>query len=535
MSDLRKSFIAAIVKSLIRGKSLIQALLSFWISPLVIETVGKPQITTTPIQTVQEFLKEAEASLIGPVSGDGLLQLSTGLKKQFLERLLSDPQCMIPSYVHQLPTGLESGQYLALDVGGSTLRVALVGLRGSKEQSRRVSEIISIRSFSIDKTIKHLEGMAFFDWMAGRIVETLSTTQVKEEGSSRALPIALSWSFPIEQTSLGSGKLQGMGKGFYANKGLIGQDLKDIVRLACQHHGLEVELQAILNDSSACLLSQSYSHVSTRFGVILGTGVNIAAYLPTSIIGRFKFGQRPPSWFEEASHVIVNTELGMFGHHMLPLMKWDIELLEGHPRPDFQPLEHLVSGMYLGELGRLALVDAIQSTGIFGGVVPPSLTTPYTMGADMLAAVESDISSDLVHARRMFAERHPSTQVPTAADMSVLRSLASFISVRSSAILATCVYTLWDLRLDSQQSFIETLPAASQAREEAEAELRLPITTVSCNGSIVEKYPGYFASFQRYVNQLVQGSGRAEVGDIELVPAEESALLGAAVALACVN
>lgn len=135
----------------------------------------------------------------------------------------------------------------------------------------------------------------------------------------------------------------------------------------------------------------------------------------------------------------------------------------------------------------------------------------------------------------MFAERHPSTHVPTAADMSVLRSLASFISVRSSAILATCVYTLWDLRLDSQQSFIETLPAASQARVEAEAELRLPITTVSCNGSIVEKYPGYFASFQRYVNQLVQGSGRAEVGDIELVPAEESALLGAAVALACVN
>lgn len=190
------------------------------------------------------------------------------------------------------------------------------------------------------------------------------------------------------QTSLGSGKLQGMGKGFYANKGLIGQDLKDIVRLACQHHGLEVELKAILNDSSACLLSQSYSHVSTRFGVILGTGVNIAAYLPTSIIGRFKFGQRPPSWFEEASHVIVNTELGMFGRHMLPLMKWDIELLQGHARPDFQPLEHLVSGMYLGELGRLALVDAIQSTGIFGGVVPPSLTIPYAMGADMLAAIE---------------------------------------------------------------------------------------------------------------------------------------------------
>ena len=119
--------------------------------------------------------------------------------------------------------------------------------------------------------------------------------------------------------------------------------------------------------------------------------------------------------------------------------------------------------------------------------------------------------------------------------MSLLKSIASFITVRSSAILATCVYTLWDLRLDSQQALVETLPEASQARENAEKDLRLSVTTVSCNGSVVEKYPGYLDSFQRYVDQLVQGSGREGCGGIELVPAEESALIGAAVALACVE
>jgi hexokinase len=197
MSDLRKSFLAAIVKSLIRGKSLIQAILSYWISPLGIKIITETRATKTPTKSVQEFLKEAEAALIGPVSGDGLLELSAGLKRQFTERLLTDSQCMIPSYVHQLPSGLESGKYLALDVGGSTLRVALVELVGSDVASRRVSDIVSLRSFTIDSSVKQLEGLAFFDWMAARIVETLSIKGEKQVGS-KPLPIALSWSFPVE-------------------------------------------------------------------------------------------------------------------------------------------------------------------------------------------------------------------------------------------------------------------------------------------------------------------------------------------------
>lgn len=195
------------------------------------------------------------------------------------------------------------------------------------------------------------------------------------------------------QTSLAGGTLQAMGKGFLANKGLLGQDLGGIVKLACKKQGLNVELQAIINDSSACLLSQAYSHTATRFGLILGTGFNVAAYLPVSTIGKFKFGVRPDGWFDEASHVIVNTEMGMFGHNILPLTRWDLQLLESHPRPDFQPLEHMVSGMYLGEIGRLALVDAIESTGIFGGIVPSSLKPTYSLGSDTLSIVERYVRS----------------------------------------------------------------------------------------------------------------------------------------------
>lgn len=192
------------------------------------------------------------------------------------------------------------------------------------------------------------------------------------------------------QTSLRGGLLQGMGKGFHAADGLLGADLGEILDASCRKKGLKVSLSAIVNDSAAALLSQAYTHVDTRFALILGTGVNIAAYLPVSALGPGKFGAHPPpeSWFSVARHVVVNTELGMFGHAILPLTRWDTQLLKGHPKPEFQPLEHLVSGFYLGEVVRLALTEAVEKAGVFGGRMPPSLEKPYSLGTDLISLVQ---------------------------------------------------------------------------------------------------------------------------------------------------
>lgn len=65
--------------------------------------------------------------------------------------------------------------------------------------------------------------------------------------------------------------------------------------------------------------------------------------------------------------------------------------------------------------------------------------------------------------------------------------------------------------------------------------MQLEKTTVAFNGSVIENYPGYLASCQRYIDELVEGKGCSEPRSIELVPAKESSLLGAAVGLACVE
>jgi hexokinase len=122
--------------------------------------------------------------------------------------------------------------------------------------------------------------------------------------------------------------------------------------------------------------------------LILGTGTNMAVVLPVSALTKTKFGIRPQSWHDQARHVLVNTEFSMFGKNILPTTRWDDYLNKTHMYPDFQPLEYLVSGRYLGEIVRLVLLEAIQSTGLFNGQYPEHFLEPYAFETSTMAAIE---------------------------------------------------------------------------------------------------------------------------------------------------
>jgi hexokinase len=119
--------------------------------------------------------------------------------------------------------------------------------------------------------------------------------------------------------------------------------------------------------------------------------------------------------------------------------------------------------------------------------------------------------------------------------MSAIKAIASFVSVRSSALIASAVYALWDIRLEGDEKFLSTLPESSPLRSKVEDDIKMEKTTVAFNGSVIEHYPGYLASCQRYINELMEGNTSGLPKFIELVSAKESSLTGAAVALACVD
>jgi hexokinase len=211
MKRVRQAFYAALVRSLLRTKSLLQAILNIWISPSVIKgengsVIGAApngEITENGNATakervgVDEFLKGVESNLRAKAETESLMKLSDGLKAQLEESLTDNQLCMLPSYNHQLPTGDEHGTYLALDVGGSTFRVALIELSGRRSQGQG-SKILTIKSFKINYPVKQLKGVLFFDWMAQRISETLSGQAEGHNMSEAPLSMGLAWSFPIE-------------------------------------------------------------------------------------------------------------------------------------------------------------------------------------------------------------------------------------------------------------------------------------------------------------------------------------------------
>lgn len=336
-----------------------------------------------------------------------------------------------------------------------------------------------------------------------------------------------------------------MGKGFSAADGILGADLSGLIESAGAAHGLNIRVQAIVNDSAATLLSRAYVDSSTRLALILGTGVNAAIYLPVAALGRSKFGRRPSVWYREATHVVVNTEMSMFGKYVFPTTRWDEHLNATHVLPDFQPFEHLVSGRYLGEIFRLVLVEGVQTAGLFGGQLPQGMSTPYGLDTGVMAAVEGDESPDLSGARHALTSAFEfGHTAPTLADLALAKHVAQSISRRAAAYLAVGIHALWSLREATDSATSSPVEGSSPVLG---ASNRLVVNgtrrsgspappgeehdhvSIGCNGSVFEKYPHFAATAQSYVDDLCTA---AEFGRrLVLERAIESALFGAAVAV----
>lgn len=149
--------------------------------------------------------------------------------------------------------------------------------------------------------------------------------------------------------------------------------------------------------------------------------------------------------------------------------------------------------------------------------------------------VHRDTTPSLSKATAAFEQCYPSLLQPTTADMRALQTIASYISRRSSSIVAASLFALWQLKSETEAEYLRDLiTASSPFAAETEAELRLSRTIVSFTGSVIENYPHYLTNTQKYIDDLITADGGVP-GCVDLVAAKESSLIGAAVALACVE
>lgn len=466
--------------------------------------------TTGPVEgqpvSLEVFCSEAKSVLTDHFTVPNMLSMSQNIRKQILHNAQASTIAMLPSFNYTLPSGKEKGTYLALDIGGSTLRVALVELLSEDchINFRRVS------TCPITDDIKRSEGRAFFAWVADRIHDLL--VQDKHGyGLNIPLLMGVSWSFPIQQTSSANARILPMGKGFQCFDDAVGQDLNQMIREACSERFLSIRMVAIINDSSATLLSRAYLDPSTRMSLIMGTGTNSAAYLPVQMIPREKFGNRYENLFSQVRHVIVNTELGLLGgDNVLPRTRWDETLNYNHIKPDFQPLEYMTSGAYLGEIVRLIILDAVLTAGLFGGSLPSTMADSYSFDTLVMAVIESDTSPMLRASSDFLQHKHDFPEPPSWQDLSFLKRICSFVSTRAAAYVAISLHGLSSI---IQRPEAPLSPAAGcRLCEKTNATSLLPIAapvttgpnvcSIACDGTVITKYPNFRVRCQEYLDQL---------------------------------
>ncbi|MCJ1308972.1 hypothetical protein MMC25_002627 [Agyrium rufum] len=483
--------------------------------------------------------KLSTLSLSDPI---GLHSTSSALLATFRPALSSSNETFLPSYVTSLPNGSESGTAVALDLGGSTLRIAVIHLAPStkagparQEKLEDVAQVVKRRSWHVSHEVKQLPASDFFDWIAKRIGHVLRSAG---KGTGEGMKLGVTWSFPVEQTSRASGKVQQMGKGYMQWHEIQGTDLRSHFEDAIRRQGLTLTMTSLFNDTGATLLSHAYINPATRISLILGTGCNMAIHLPATAFSRGKkLRNRSHAWRRSAKGVLVNTEVSMFGTDIFPVTETDRVLDRQSLHPGYQPLEYLSSGRYLGEIVRIAIVEGVSRGVLFGGLLPGRMEVNYGLDTSLLSDIESQPDEEV---RRILIENFDFQNPPTAPDIAALRAIAIAIAQRAALYIALTIFTLWRLRQEAVSSAPQptTNEQDDQAQDTEAGSDTTPPTTIAVAfcGAVVEKHHSFRRQCQEALNVLVQTSPSSENGRpgrlrqrLVLEHAADSGLLGAAV------
>lgn len=198
-----------------------------------------------------------------------------------------------------------------------------------------------------------------FDFIAQNIGEFLNVHL--DPSSESRYKLGFTFSFTCEQESLNGGRLIHWDKGWDIPEA-VGRDPCLMLQEAIDKRGLPVLVTVLANDSVGTLLTRSYSSgqgISTLGAVIFGTGTNAAYVEKLSNVQRLKNINADADGI-----MVINSEWGSLDDEMkvLPRTPLDDELDAASVDPGFGMLEKRVSGLYLGELLRLAILQLLRAS-----------------------------------------------------------------------------------------------------------------------------------------------------------------------------
>jgi hexokinase len=393
------------------------------------------------------------------------------------------------------PDGYETGTYLALDMGGTNLRVCEITLSEEKGEF----DIIQSK-YRMPEELKTGTAEELWGYVADCLQQFIEYHHEGEE--LKQLPLGFTFSYPATQNYIDHGILQRWTKGFDID-GVEGHDVVPQFEKALEERGVPIKLTALVNDTTGTMIASAYTDTDMKIGCIFGTGCNAAYMEDAGSIPKLAHMNLDPSL-----PMAINCEWGAFDneHKVLPRTKYDIIIDKESPRPGQQSFEKMIAGLYLGEIFRLVLVDLHQNREvcIFEGQDLGTLHKPYSLDAGFLSAIEEDPFENLSETLDLFQNKLSITC--TKPELELIRRLAELIGTRAARLSACGVAAI------CKKKGWETCH-------------------VGADGSVFNKYPHFKIRGAQALKEILDwpaNKGKGKNDPIEVLPAEDGSGVGAA-------
>ncbi|PYI07787.1 actin-like ATPase domain-containing protein [Aspergillus sclerotiicarbonarius CBS 121057] len=525
-----------------------------------------------PDSNPQEFLR--------PLSIDHqtLYGLSHQFSHTYRELAASSSEQFFPTAITRLPTGHETGRYLAVYLGLSYLRVAFIDLLGHQPIARQPHVRRTLeKAWPIEERLRRDQAQSLFAWIGDCIAEVIADDLANAKGDTPAeLIMGISFCFPTKQKFLNEAILMPTGKGFALSSSLnlhqalldgyechtrrSDQDSSDMPAKRRKTYCLpKLKITVMTNDTVATLASLAYSiralpNTRVVMGLIVGAGCNSAIPMKLADLQESKTGhirEKQP----EAVETVVSTEWTLRGatgplEELGIVTNWDAELEKRSNRPGFQPLEYMVGGRYIGELVRLICYDWFHGVKkIPRSALPVKLVEGYSLSTEFLSLAVASSSSD----ERLAVALSNHLPSPASSDWiwtpefaGHIRSIAAAVQERSAALVAAATVGLLACTREIEFKNTALLGVQGNSNQEEVAtpehkvpNLGAPITgwqkgpeelVVAVSGGVIQHYPHYKDRIQRHIDRLILSAGpQGEGKSVFLREASDGGIVGVGV------
>nr|AHN49716.1 hexokinase-1 [Delia antiqua] len=328
------------------------------------------------------------------------------------------------TYIPELPDGTENGTFLAMDLGGTNLRVLMMTMKRGE-----VSNEI-VQHYPLPEELRIGCGDKLFDHLAKCIDDFAKEKQLKDDCK---YSLGFTFSFPMRQSGLDSGVLVTWTKSFNCPS-VVGQDAVLLLRKSlAKYKRTNIEVVAILNDTTGTLMHGALLDKNTRIGIVLGTGSN-GCYMERA--------NRVKHWEKQRhgeKHVVVDVEWGAFGDNgVLDFMstEFDRTVDEGSLLKNSFTFEKYIGGKYLGELCRCILQKLHENDLFLEALSKEQYPKPWTFDSDNVSVIEYGTLNDSWDSLEEIIRTKFATARYSNDDLKIVRYVCGLISKRAAQLVA---------------------------------------------------------------------------------------------------